>query len=165
MNKLSNKNIALISIIVLLIFIVSATIFSVFLLLKSEKISQDAILIKKASYEISSVAETLKVSNGDLLKTKAHLTSHQAFDFTDDILRLYYDSNFKPTSRANCEYEVKINKTTENAYHEYTFSVYNQKVLEASEKNKNTNVKKNISSLEEDKIYSFSFRTPKIGGV
>lgn len=161
MNDFTSKKRLLIILIAGMLFIVTALITSIVFLIKADNKAEKARLTQRATIEITSVAEALKSSNGNLEKASQLLRHHFAYDIDGDILTLYYDDNFNPSTKSGCRFESKITKKSHKGYYEYNIKVIRKS--STPEESQAEKVSKTPSAL--DIFYELSFKAVSPGGV
>lgn len=138
----------------LLIVIVSITVFTlislsaaVFMFIRSGNIASEAIIMDRMSLEVSTVAEALKASNGNMQTASQLLTSHRTFDISDDSLVLYYDDTFSPSAKNSSQYHTTIQCEKHIGYYSYDISIFKDR------------------TETKDSIFDMSFKAIDTGGA
>jgi len=95
-----------------------------FLYVDSARTVHNANIMSKTSIEVTSIAETLKATNGNLTQTAKLLRDHTSYTKTDSTLTFYYDKNMDLTSEPTAIYAASVNKSKFDDYYSYVIRVY-----------------------------------------
>lgn len=164
-NKLSVKTRIIIILGILAVFILTATAVSIGLFIKAESISSDAQILNQAVTESSSIAETLKASDGNMDKAAGLLRTHQIYEITADSFILYYDENFQPSAKSGSSYEAVVTKKEQNEYRSYTINIFCLSSVSKKSDASSAPVQSNFSENKGKPIYKLSFKAINKGGV
>lgn len=125
--KISKKTVLITAAVTAAALIIAVIVLCVCMFVRADRYSAEARLLDRAVIESASIAETLKVSHGDLTKASQLMTSHSQVDITEDTLTLYYDDELNPTSQATHTCRAVITRAATgdsgNAF-EYTISFF-----------------------------------------
>lgn len=145
MNRPSGKTIFYIGTGAAAALIIAAVILCISLFIKADEQTRDAYLLEHAVIETTSIAETLKSSNGDLQTAGQLLREHKLFDVSDTTLTLYYDEELRPSQQSDSPYRATIVKTPSEGCVSYEIVI--------------------SDSDGHNEIYSLSFKTLIQGGT
>jgi hypothetical protein len=95
-----------------------------FLYVNSMRTIHTANVLNQASLEVTSIAETLKSTNGKLETTAKLLRGHSSYDLTDSTITFYYDADMELSSKSTATYATSVSKSTFDDYHSYVIRVY-----------------------------------------
>lgn len=125
--KISKKAVLITAAATAAVLIIAVIVLCVCMFVRSDRYYAEARLLDRAVIESTSIAETLKVSHGDLTKASQLMTSHSQIEITENTLTLYYDDELNPTSQAahTCKAIITRAVTSDagNAF-EYTISFF-----------------------------------------
>lgn len=94
-----------------------------YLYISSLRTMDKAELLSKTATEVTSIAETLKATNGDLSRTAKMLRDHTSYKLTDSTLTFYYDENLINVSEPAAIYSTSVNKEKFDDYYSYMIRV------------------------------------------
>ena len=120
LSNLTEKQFKKLALSVLGFCLVVSIIMCSYLYISSLRTMDRAELLSRTSTEITSIAETLKATNGDLSRTAKMLRGHTSYKLTDSTLTFYYDENLINVSEPAAVYYTSINKETFDDYRSYT---------------------------------------------
>lgn len=144
LKKPSGKTVIFVCASVLITLFIAAVLACITMFIYSDRYSTEARLLDQAVTEATSIAETLKASNGDLAAAGQLLRSHQLYDAAENTLTLYYDDSLRPVTQADSPYKAVIEKTAEDNCFQYKIRIY--------------------GGSENKDIYRLTFRAVKTGG-
>lgn len=142
--KPSGKTVIFVCTSVLITLFIAAILACITMFIYSDRYSTEARLLDQAVTETTSIAETLKASNGDLAAAGQLLRSHQLYDADENTLTLYYDDSLRPAAQADSPYRAVIEKTAADNCFQYEIRIY--------------------GGSENKDIYRLTFRAVKTGG-
>lgn len=125
--KISKKTVLITAAVTAAVLIIAVIVLCICMFVKADRYSAEARLLNRAVIESTSIAETLKVSHGDLTKAGQLMTSHSQADAAEDTLTLYYDDELNPTSQAAHKCRAVVTRTVTNDagnVFEYTISFF-----------------------------------------
>lgn len=111
MNKPSEKTVFFICASTAAVMFVAAILACISFFIKADRNQTEARLLNQAVVESTSIAETLKASDGDLTKAGQFMKNHMASDVTDTTLTFYYGENLRPTPKSSSSYKAVITRT------------------------------------------------------
>ena len=112
--KISKKTVLITAAVTAAVLIIAVIVLCICMFVKADRYSAEARLLNRAVIESTSIAETLKVSHGDLTKAGQLMTSHSQADAAEDTLTLYYDDELNPTSQAAHKCRAVVTRTVTN---------------------------------------------------
>lgn len=127
MNKPSPKTLFIITSSVCITLILAVFILCICMFVNADRTSNRAWLTERAVTETSSIAETLKASDGDLQKTGQLMREHKMFDASDDTLLLYYNEELRPAVQTDSPYMATVTKTASDHYISYEITIFDRK--------------------------------------
>lgn len=126
------------------VLLTAALILCAVHLIKADKAAEKSQLLDRAVIEASSIAETVKASDGQLDKAGQLMREHKLFDITESTLTLFYDDNMCPSAQTDSPYRAIVTKNVEGSCLSCSISIK--------------------SRDNRDEIYSLSFKTIISGG-
>lgn len=112
--RLSLRQLRIIFISLLAVFMSVSITACVWLYFQAEKKCENAAALNRAVIEASSIADTLKAADGSLSRTARYMHSHRSTVISSNTLTLYYDSDMQPSSQSASSYTAHINRMKEN---------------------------------------------------
>lgn len=123
MRRLSKTQICIILITLLAIFFLSSVTAGVGLYTKASRMSEKAALLTGAISEISSIAETLKASDGSLKRTAKLMRTSDSYTSGKNSMAFYYDGSLKETSESAAVYTAVTSKENSAGCYLYTITL------------------------------------------
>lgn len=105
------------------VFLLLTVVLSINLFVTANRQADHAYILNQAVSEASTVAETLKSSNGDLPLTAQRLRNHKNYKLSDDSLVLFYDESMSPSIENDSVYQADISVETFPAYKAYRIRI------------------------------------------
>lgn len=148
MSRIFEKKFLIAELAILLLFFIITAVICIHLFFKADKIASDADILDHAVTESTSIAETLKSSDGDLSRAAELLRNYKSYQLEDNILSFYYDDAFNPAYGSNACYRARI--TMENLEDCFKYDIVVTDI--------------NDGNAEDGEIYRLSFKALKKGG-
>ncbi|MDO4544619.1 MAG: hypothetical protein Q4C25_00535 [Bacillota bacterium] len=173
MNRPSGKTLLLIELAILLVFFCFSAVVCVNLFMNAKEKTEDARLLDNAVVETTSIAETLKATDGDMWEAGRILSGSENgagsgasydsdggaagdFDLDDGRLTLYYDKEMHPCQKSEALFHALIIPEEEtDLWYSYSISIYS---IEDGGSAGSGN------GAESAEIYALSFKAMKAGG-
>lgn len=119
MAKMSGKSLLLLELSILLAFFLFAAVTCTYMFVKASGEAKDAEALNKAVVKTTSIAETLKATDGSLDSTGGLLGEKSTYTTNDDELTLYLDHDMAPAARSGAAYTASVTKAKSGACNEY----------------------------------------------
>lgn len=108
LGRFSGKTRALIILIAIFVFLVTALVVSINMFVKADHLASQAEVLDRVVRETDSLAEVLKASDGDVTAGVQLLSEHRGAEAGEKSLTLYYTANFEPSSKSDYKYRATI---------------------------------------------------------
>lgn len=105
------------------VFLVLSIALSVNLFVTANRQADQAYILEQAVSEATTIAETLKSSNGDLALAVQYLRNYKHYRQSDDSLVLFYDENMMPAAENDSAYQASVSVETFPAYKAYKIRI------------------------------------------
>ncbi|MBQ8151726.1 MAG: hypothetical protein IJ070_03045 [Firmicutes bacterium] len=125
MTKLSGKSLLLLELSILLAFFLFAAVTCTYMFVKAAGQAEDAEALNKAVVKTTSIAETLKATDGKLSKTGNLLGGKSTYETEDNQLTLYLDEAMAPSGKSGAAFTAKVEKTKNGLCNDYVILVRN----------------------------------------
>ena len=142
--KPSRKSVLFLCAVILMTMFIAAVLACVTMFIYADRYSAESRRLDQAVIETTSIAETLKASNGDLSEAGKMMNDHQLFEATENTLVFYYDDDIRPATRSGSSYRAVIEKTDMPSSFQYDITFRGGEA--------------------DEKIYDLTFRAVRTGG-
>lgn len=132
------------------VFIAAAVISCIVLFVRAGDLAEKGRVMDRAAVEISSVTEALRAGDGDLRAASHLLTSHRAFDISEDSMTLYYDEDFSPSTKSRAAYRAVVRQQDGTGSRSYSIHIFE--------------TAKQEDSRTPSPVYELDLRVPDTGG-
>ena len=105
------------------VFLLLSIALSINLFVTANRQADKAYILEQAVSEATTIAETLKSSNGDLSLAVQYLRNYKHYKQSDDSLVLFYDENMAPTAENDSAYQASVNVESFPAYKAYKIRI------------------------------------------
>ena len=105
------------------VFLLLSITLSINLFVTANRQADQAYILEQAVSEATTIAETLKSSNGDLALTVQYLRNYKHYRQTDDSLLLFYDEAMMPAAENDNVYQASVSVETFPAYKSYKIRI------------------------------------------
>lgn len=126
MKQLTLKQLKIIFIIMLSIFLLASAVSCAWLFLKTGEKNQQAIDLNMAVSKASSIAEILKADSASLKKTAKHICGSEDYVISGNTLTLYYDEKMQTASEYNCSYTAFVTKEKADNFYNIDIKISSQ---------------------------------------
>lgn len=110
MTKLSGRSLLILELSILLAFFLFAAVTCTYMFVKASGEAKDAEALGKAVVKTTSIAETLKATDGSLSKSGSLLGEKSSYAKEGDTLTLYMGSDMNPSSKSAAAYTASVTK-------------------------------------------------------
>lgn len=105
------------------VFLLLSIALSINLFVTANRQADKAYILEQAVSEATTIAETLKSSNGDLSLAVQYLRNYKHYKQSDDSLVLFYDENMAPAAENYSAYQGSVSVETFPAYKAYKIRI------------------------------------------
>ncbi len=105
------------------VFLLLSIALSVNLFVTANRQADQAYILEEAVSEATTIAETLKSSNGDFALAVQYLRNYKHYRTSDDSLFLFYDENMMPAAENDSVYQASVSMETFPAYKAYKIRI------------------------------------------
>lgn len=130
MKRISPRLLLLTELMILFLFFSFAAVVCTTMFVKAHETGNNAQLLNRAVTEATSVAETLKVSDGNLKKAGAMMYDTDSYRSDSSRLVIYYDDKLQAANKNSSSYVADITKNVSKHYIKYNI------IFKDTEKNK-----------------------------